>query len=60
MTMPSIAKAFTPVLLAVVVAESRGFRTDACATPCWRVAAMLLGQAVGTLLWSLAFHLLLP
>jgi two-component sensor histidine kinase len=44
---------FTPVLIAVVAVESRRFRTER-ARVLALVAAMLLGQAVGTLLWSLA------
>jgi sensor histidine kinase YesM len=44
---------FTPVLFAVAAVESRRFRTER-ARILALVAAMLLGQAVGTLLWSVA------
>ena len=44
---------FTPVLIAVVAVESRRFRSERARVVAL-VAAMLVGQAVGALLWAIA------
>jgi peptidoglycan biosynthesis protein MviN/MurJ (putative lipid II flippase) len=50
---------FAPVLLAVIAVENRGPR-EGRARILWLAAALVIGQAIGTILWAIAIPLLYP